>query len=101
MRESQRFHHLQIRFPGEQVTSGMQLVFGKKQFLLGNIMPQTLAPNGVPIGVVMNGYTRQFELLQDGKPVGAAWFYFYHSFEGRQWGILDELLNETAPSDVA
>lgn len=101
MRKRQTYHTLQIRFPGGQVQSGMEFTFRKNRFTLGRTMPQTLAPAGVPIGVALDGYTRQFELLQDGKPAGAAWFYFYRSFEGRDWGILDELSVKVASDNEA
>lgn len=101
MLKPKTYHHLQIRFPGSQVKPGMEFTFRKTQLVLGDAIPQTLAPLGVPIAVAVNGYTRQFKLFQDGKRVGAAWFYFYRSFEGREWGILDELLYQEAPSDMA
>ena len=91
MNHKQVYHYLQMRFPAKIVLSGMELSFRNKKFTLGASMPQTLAHSNLPIGVVVNGYTRQFELLQDGKRVGAAWFYFYCSFQGMHWGILDEI----------
>ena len=101
MLKPKTYHQLQIRFPGSQVKPGMEFTFRKTQLVLGDAMPQTLAPLGVPIDVSVNGYTRQFKLFQDGKRVGAAWFYFYRSFEGRDWGILDELAVKVASDNAA
>ena len=80
-----------MRFAADEVAPGMKLLFRSKQFVLGKPMPQTLAKSALPIGVLKTGYTKQFALLRDGEPAGAAWFYFYCSMEGKTWGILDEL----------
>ena len=82
-----KYHNLQIRFSSEKVKPGMELSFANQRLTLGEPMPQTLANGMIPI----DGYARQFVLLSNDGRVGAAWFYFYSSVEGRSWGVLDEL----------
>lgn len=95
MSDLKRYHNLQIRFPADTVGPGATISFQGRKLMLGNIMVQTLARKELPIAVVKNGYTMQFELLCDGQRVGAAWFYFYTALERKCWGILDEMeLNE-------
>ena len=85
-----RLSSLQIRFPAAQIEVGRSIYIQGNSYTLGEAMPQTLGRSALPIGVIMNGYTRQHELLRDGKAVGAAWFYFYGAIEGRRWAVLDE-----------
>lgn len=85
-----QYHQLQMRFPAEQAQPGMKFAFRGREYTLGGDVPQTLG-HAVPIGVVVNGYTRQFSLVEDGGAVGQAWFYFYTSFEKKSWAVLDEL----------
>lgn len=95
MSDVKRYHNLQIRFPAYTVGPGTTFPFRGRQLVLGNAMVQTLARKELPIAVVANGYTMQFELLCDGQRAGAAWFYFYTALERKCWGILDEMeLNE-------
>ena len=87
----QNYHSVQMRFPEEAVVPGMEFSFRGRRFQLGDPMPQTLGNRALPIGVVVNGYTGQFELLENDQKVGAGWFYFYGSLEGKKWAILDEV----------
>lgn len=94
-----QYHHLQMRFPGEDVVPGMSLSFQDRQYTLGEPIPQTLQRDNLPMGVWMTGYTRQHLLTKDGQPAGAAWFYFYSAFEGKFWAVLDAI--EVEPSLAA
>ncbi len=85
-----RYSKLQIRFPAQHIAPGKTIAFCGKDYTLGESMAQTLS-SAVPIGVLANGHTEQFSILQDGKLVGAAWFYSYRAMEGRWWTILDEV----------
>lgn len=85
-----QYHQLQMRFPAKQVQPGMKFAFKGREYTLGGDVPQTLG-HAVPVGVIVNGYTRQFSLVEDGAVVGQAWFYFYTSLEKKSWAILDEL----------
>lgn len=87
----QKYQGVQMRFPAETAVSGMEFSFRDRQFRLGEPMPQTLGRDNLPIAVIMNGYTMQFELLENGQKAGAGWFYFYGSFEGKKWAVLDEV----------
>lgn len=87
----QNYHSVQMRFPAETAVPGLKFSFHGRRLQLGNAMPETIGRDQVPIGVVMNGYTIQFELLENGYPVGAGWFYFYGAFEGKMWAVLDEV----------
>ena len=87
----ERYHTLQIRFSAEKVHPGMEFSYRGNTFILGDATAETLAPPALPIGVIMNGFTRQFVLTQEGQPAGAAWFYFYRAFEGKNWAVLDEM----------
>lgn len=91
-----QYHHLQIRFPASDVSHGMEFTFQGGKYTLGKSVPKTLQPERLPMGVLVGGYTEQFQLLQDGRPMGEAWFYFYHAFEDKDWAVLDEA--ELAPS---
>lgn len=86
-----QYHHLQMRFHGEDVVPGMNLSFQGCQYTLGELTPQTLQRDDLPIGVWLTGYTRQHLLTKDGRPAGAAWFYFYRAFENKFWAVLDEI----------
>lgn len=94
------YRNLQMRYSGEHVCTGLEVPFRGKCYTLGTTEQQTLGSK-VPIGVLINGYTKQFELLADGECIGSAWFYFYCSFEGRLWGILDELELTETPGKTA
>lgn len=85
-----------MRFPADVVTPGMGLSFQGGHYTLGQPVPQTLQHASLPIGVLMSGYTEQFLLRRDNRPVGAAWFYFYGSIEGNRWAVLDEVELESA-----
>lgn len=87
MNDYQSYHQVQLRFPAEAVAPGMEFFYEGKRLMVGTIMPQTLAHGNIP----PDGYSMQFELLHDGRRAGAAWFYFYRSMEGVQWGVLDEM----------
>ncbi len=92
-----QYHNLQMRFPAGEVATGKRLFFRGEGYTLGHAVPKTLQPAGLPIGVVMNGYTEQFLLINNNQPVGAAWFYFYGSMESKMWAVLDEVeLSATA-----
>lgn len=91
-----RYHQLQARFPADGIAPGMNLSFRGGQYTLGQPIPKTLQPTNLPMGVIMNGYTEQFLLMRKNQPVGAAWFYFYGSFEGKSWAVLDEIELEPA-----
>lgn len=84
-----QFHNIQIRFPADSITTGAEISFKGSAYKLGEPMPKTLQPSHLPMGVTMNGYTEQFQLLQNGQRIGAAWFYFYGAFEGNRWAVLD------------
>lgn len=86
-----QYHNLQIRFPADSITTGTEINFKGSVYKLGAPMPKTLQPDRLPMGVTMSGYTEQFQLLQNGQHIGAAWFYFYGAFEGKRWAVLDEL----------
>ena len=86
-----KFSSLQMRFPAEKIAPGHEISFQETTYILGATMPQTLEHSALCIGTVVNGYTAQFELLHNSKHAGAAWFYFYGSFEGSFWAVLDEL----------
>lgn len=97
-----KYHSIQMRFLESEIIPGAEIVFQGKTYTLGQTTQQTLGRNDLPIGVVMNGYTSQFELLREGCKVGTAWFYFYGAFEGKQWAILNELeLYDSAADDRA
>ncbi len=85
-----RYSKLQIRFPAQHIASGKTILFRGKDYTLGESMAQTLG-GAVPIGVLSNGHTEQFSILQEEKTVGAAWFYSYQAMEGRCWTILDDV----------
>ncbi len=87
-----RHHHIQMRFPASDMQQGMKFQYQGVEYTLGSPVPETLQPEGLPIGVLMNGYTKQFFITADGVPAGEAWFYYYGSFEGKQWAVLDELM---------
>lgn len=86
------YHNIQKRYPSEQIESGRTFFFQDVEYTIGNPVPQTLHPGKLPMGVVMNGYTAQYDITRDGICLGQAWFYFYGSFEGDQWAVLDELM---------
>lgn len=96
-----RYHNLQMRYSADSVEPGMTIFFQGSQYTLGQPIPKTLQPSALPMGVVMSGYTEQFLLVRGDLPVGAAWFYFYGSFEGKRWAVLDEVELETAASVCA
>lgn len=97
MNSYQSYHQVQMRFSAEDVVPGMEIFFRGKSLMLGTLMPQTLAHDNVPVG----GYSMQFELLHNGRRAGAAWFYYYRSFEDVQWAVLDEMtLAEAADSSA-
>ena len=96
-----RYHNLQMKMPAENVAPGMELFFKKDRYTLGQPVPKTLQPAELPIGVITGGYTEQFALLRDNEPVGAAWFYFYHAFESKDWAVLDEVELTSVPSVCA
>ena len=81
---------MQLRFPENAVNTDSEISIRGRQYTIGRSIPQTLGHSALPMGVIMNGYTRQYELLHDGQAVGAAWFYFYTAFEGKSWAVLDE-----------
>lgn len=85
-----RYHNLQIRFPADSVAPGMELSFGASRYTLGAPMPKTLQPSAVPMGVITNGATEQFQLVRENQIAGAAWFYFYGAIEGSRWAVLNE-----------
>lgn len=85
-----RYHNLQIRFPADSVAPGMELSFGGGRYTLGAPMPKTLQPSMLPISVITNGSTEQFQLVRENQIAGAAWFYFYGAIEGSRWAVLDE-----------
>lgn len=93
-----QYHNLQIRYSADSVEPGVSIFFRGSQYTLGHSIPKTLQPSALPIGVIMNGYTEQFQLTQGNLPVGAAWFYFYGSVEGSSWAILDEVELELTAS---
>lgn len=96
-----RYHNLQIRYSADSVASGRELSFRGSRYTLGQTIPKTLQPSALPMGVVMNGYTEQFQLMQGDQKVGAAWFYFYGAFEGNRWAVLDEVELEPTSSACA
>lgn len=91
-----QYHNLQMRFSADSIAPGADIFFQGKKYLLGQSVPKSLQPRNLPIGVVMNGYTEQFQLLQNGQPIGAAWFYFYGSMEDTRWAVLDAVELSTA-----
>lgn len=86
-----RYHNLQIRFPAGSVAPGMELSFCGGQYTLGAPMPKTLQPSALPISVITNGSTEQFQLMRENQIAGAAWFYLYGAIEGSRWAVLDEV----------
>ena len=94
------FHHLQLRFPAERIVTGGEIVFQGEPYTLGRTVSETLHPGSVPFGVLMTGYTAQYELLRGAQTVGAAWFYFYRAHEGVDWAVLDEARLEAADQAV-
>lgn len=86
-----QYHNLQMRFPASEVATGKSLFFRGERYMIGQPTPKTLQPSGLPMGVMMGGYTEQFSLMEGNQSVGAAWFYFYPSFEGKMWAVLDEV----------
>lgn len=86
------YHNIQERYSAEQIESGKTFVFQNVEYTIGNPVPQTLHPGKLPVGVIMNGYTAQYDIMRNGICIGQACFYFYGSFEGDQWAVLDELM---------
>lgn len=87
----EHIHHLQARFPAEDIATGKDIFFRDQTYTLGRTVPESLHPGKVPFGVMMTGHTAQYELLRGGQVAGAAWFYFYSSFERESWAVLDEI----------
>lgn len=86
------YHEVQERYTAEQIAPGKTFSYRGVEYTIGSFVPQTLHPGKVPIGVHMNGYTAQYEIMRKGIYLGQAWFYYYGSFEGQQWAVLDELM---------
>lgn len=95
------YHNTQIRMPYEDVKQGMKLQFQGEEYILGETVPETLAHDKLPIGVIMTGYTDQYLLLKNAQPVGAAWFYFYRAMEGTNWAVMDEVETFVAEANSA
>lgn len=87
------YHNIQERYPAEQIVPGRTFVYRDVEYTIGKPMPQTLHPGQLPMSVLMNGHTAQYDITRDGVSLGQAWFYYYGSFEGEQWAVLDELIS--------
>lgn len=86
------YHNVQMRFPADQIAPGKTFTYQGVEYTVSREVPQSLHPGKVPMGVIMNGYTAQYEITCKGLDLGEAWFYYYGSFEGQQWAVLDKLV---------
>ena len=50
-----------------------------------------LIPERLPIGVIMSGFTRQYECVDDSGRTADAYVYYYTKVEGYRVAILDSL----------
>lgn len=86
-----KYSNTQIRMPENQLVTGTIITHQSKMYQLGSPIPCTLENCNKSIAMVGDGYTAQFELMQDGLVVGEGWFYCYHSREKKFWAVLDEI----------
>ena len=88
-----RYSNVQMRMPENLLDSTNEVVFQGQCYRLGARIPRTLQTKQGTISMISNGYTEQYELINDDtdKVVGEAWFYCYHSHEGKFWAVMDEV----------
>ena len=86
-----RFSNIQNRIAEQSVVTGADILFQNKIYQLGKPVPRTLHTSAGAIALLSDGYVTQFELMQEGQVVGEAWFYCYHSHEGKFWAVMDEV----------
>lgn len=86
-----RYSKVQMRMPERDAKYGKEIFFRNQTYRLGNAVPQTLRTRQADNTVFSGGFTLQLALLQEDAVVGEAWFYSYHSSEGKFWAVLDEV----------
>ncbi len=87
-----KYSNVQVRMPENLLDTTNEVVFQGQAYHLGATLPHTLQTGQGTISLISDGYTAQFELMDDAnKVVGEAWFYCYHSHEGKFWAVMDEV----------